>query len=406
MISPKNLIINTSANTKIDTAVKSDALPSNLKMSSNGKTSKNDKENPGTPDPAAFVALLGQVLSDSKNEPIPTDVSKNTELQDTNALLTKNTSTKGLPENLTATLTAEDQKLVDLQAAQQDSNPALTWIDSKSFQSLTPIAAQIKSQMTDLKDASTQTDQLANIANMINGTADKQQVKDGLTVLQGQPQAGQTQAQATQLASDLVPIGALPLDKIKEELAQSLQVSGADKQAVAEKRPEELLAQHTPVNNLDANGLANQTATTTAAKTVEISVPVNNPQWADKFSEQIAWLGQQGIKSAQIKIHPEDLGPIEINIKMDKNDASVNIVSHSAMVRDIIEQAMPKLRDMMAEQGLNLSDVHINSDQGSRQSSQGSAQKEPDRSFVAPEDEIQLVSTPKKPPKRLVDYFA
>lgn len=406
MISPKNLMINTSANTKIDTAVTANALPSNLKMTSNGKTSKDDKESPGTPDPAAFVALLGQVLSDNivKNEPVPTDVSKSTDLQDTNVLLTKNASTKGLPENLIATGPTDAQKSTDLQAAEQDSNPALTWIDSKSFQSLTPIAAQVKSQITDLKDTSTQTSQLAQIANVINGTTDKPQIKEALIPLQ--PQAAQPQAQATQLASDLVPIGALPLDKIKEELTQSLQISGVEKQVAGEKGPEELLARHTPLNNLDANGLANQPATNTTAKTVEISVPVNNPQWADKFSEQIAWLGQQGIKSAQIKIHPEDLGPIEINIKMDKNDASVNIISHSAIVRDIIDQAMPKLREMMADQGLNLSDVHINSDQGSRQSSQGSAQKEPDRSFVSPEDEVQLVTTPKKPPKRLVDYFA
>jgi flagellar hook-length control protein FliK len=123
------------------------------------------------------------------------------------------------------------------------------------------------------------------------------------------------------------------------------------------------------------------------------------------------WLGQNDIKSAVIKISPEELGPIEINVKVVKDNASVNIISHSAQVRDLVDQAIPRLRDMMAEQGLNLSDVQVNAEQRSNQfaqsgNSNNDQQHEATSSASDADDEIQLISSVKKGPKRLVDYFA
>ncbi len=46
---------------------------------------------------------------------------------------------------------------------------------------------------------------------------------------------------------------------------------------------------------------------------------------------------------------------MEISVKMVKDSAVVTINSHSAQVRDSVDQAIPRLRDMMAEQGVNFS---------------------------------------------------
>jgi flagellar hook-length control protein FliK len=144
-------------------------------------------------------------------------------------------------------------------------------------------------------------------------------------------------------------------------------------------------------------------------KTLEIPVPVTHPQWGDKFADHIAWLGKNEITSAMIKIHPEELGPIEINIKVVKDVASVNIISHSAQVRDIMDQAIPKLRDVMSAQGLNLSEVQISADQrGNAFAQNNNNQQQQDEAavFYDGDEDVQMVSSVKKPPKGLVDYFA
>lgn len=144
---------------------------------------------------------------------------------------------------------------------------------------------------------------------------------------------------------------------------------------------------------------------TTRAKSLDMPVDINSSQWADKFSEHIIWLGNQGIKSALIKIHPEDLGPLEISIKVVKDNASVNISSQNSTVRDIVDQALPRLREMMAEQGLNLTDVHIGADANSRQFSQHSNSAE-DGFTSHYEEEIQSTVSSKRTQEGLIDYFA
>ncbi|KTD75170.1 flagellar hook-length control protein FliK [Legionella waltersii] len=141
-------------------------------------------------------------------------------------------------------------------------------------------------------------------------------------------------------------------------------------------------------------------------KSIEIPVPLNSSQWTDQFAEQIVWLGHHSIKTALIKIHPEELGPIEINIKVVKDAASVNIATHSTLVKDVVDQAIPRLREMMAEQGIHLSDVNIQSDSNPRQFSQQN-----NDALAVPtqesEQEIQATTTiNRRPPKGLIDYFA
>lgn len=142
------------------------------------------------------------------------------------------------------------------------------------------------------------------------------------------------------------------------------------------------------------------------SQTLMIPIEVDKPEWSKQFSDQIIWLGQQDVKSAVIKINPEDLGPLEINIKVTNDIASINIVTHNHHVRDIIDQSLPRLQAMMADQGLNLSEVQIDSDANPRRFSQqnDSTQEQLTQTF---EDEIGVTPLKNKGKmKGLVDYFA
>ncbi|HAU1150430.1 TPA: flagellar hook-length control protein FliK [Legionella pneumophila] len=142
-----------------------------------------------------------------------------------------------------------------------------------------------------------------------------------------------------------------------------------------------------------------------APKNFTIPIHVNHSQWSNQLSERIVWLGHQEVKNALIKIHPEELGPLEINVNVVKDNASVNISTHSVYVKEIVDQALPRLREMMAQQGINLSEVHIGTDTNSRQYSQQNHNVDIDLVQSA-EDKNKIISLTKYLPKGLVDYFA
>ncbi|HHF7375041.1 flagellar hook-length control protein FliK [Legionella bozemanae] len=144
----------------------------------------------------------------------------------------------------------------------------------------------------------------------------------------------------------------------------------------------------------------------TLSMPLAIPMEIDKPEWSKQFADHIIWLGQQEVKSAIIKINPEDLGPLEISIKVINDSASVNITTHTHQIRDIIDQSLPKLQAMMAEQGLNLSEVHIDSDGSAHQSPQQNSSSQ-EETALAIEDEAGITPLKnKKILKGLVDYFA
>ena len=216
-------------------------------------------------------------------------------------------------------------------------------------------------------------DQPDNDASVINSKEDLQKILNSLT---------------TQVSSTTS-------ERVTSELVQRAEIENPILTNI-----QNVVQTGTLINHENQNSLA-----AADPKFFDIPVDINNSQWADKFSEHIVWFGNQGIKSALIKISPDDLGPIEISIKVIKDAASVNINSHSSHVRDIVDQAIPKLREMMAEQGLSLSDVHIGSETSSRQFSQNN-QGSGDGLISSSEDEVQITQITKRVQQGLIDYFA
>jgi len=90
-----------------------------------------------------------------------------------------------------------------------------------------------------------------------------------------------------------------------------------------------------------------------------ITETLGKPEWNQSMSKQISWMASQNIRSAEIKLTPSNLGTIEVRV--DMNDDKLNVVfsSRDIGVRDSMEQAMPKLREMMEEQGLELGDTDV-----------------------------------------------
>jgi flagellar hook-length control protein FliK len=93
-----------------------------------------------------------------------------------------------------------------------------------------------------------------------------------------------------------------------------------------------------------------------------ITVPFDDPRFGGALSERVQWLVKEGIQSAELTLHPQDMGPIRIEMSIDGMAASIDFAATQADTRAAIEQALPRLRDLLADQGLQLGGTQIGAD--------------------------------------------
>lgn len=107
-----------------------------------------------------------------------------------------------------------------------------------------------------------------------------------------------------------------------------------------------------------------------------LALPLQQKGWDQAMGERVVWMARSNIQEAQLQLNPRELGPIEIKIALKQEQAHVQFVAHHATTRDALEAAMPRLREMFNESGLNLtqSDVSQHSFRdGERNSPAGTA---------------------------------
>ncbi len=87
--------------------------------------------------------------------------------------------------------------------------------------------------------------------------------------------------------------------------------------------------------------------------------PVQSGQWAQEFGEKIVWMARQDQQQAQLSLNPAHLGPLQISLKLDADQASAVFTAATPEVRQAIEDAMPRLREMLASAGISLGQAQV-----------------------------------------------
>jgi flagellar hook-length control protein FliK len=99
---------------------------------------------------------------------------------------------------------------------------------------------------------------------------------------------------------------------------------------------------------------------------VTINTPVDHEKWGDEFNQKITWLAGSKDQTAELHLNPPQLGPMDVVLKVSGDQATALFTSPHAAVREAIEQALPKLREMMADSGIMLGNATV-SDQAPRE---------------------------------------
>lgn len=126
------------------------------------------------------------------------------------------------------------------------------------------------------------------------------------------------------------------------------------------------------VSRLRSNGelAALQASSAASAKAAEqgaalkgyatsIDVPVGHAEWGEKLVGKLTWLTANKLSVAEIHLTPPDMGPMEVRVKVNQEQATVTVHSANPVVRDQLELHSHRLRDMLSEQGLSLEQFDV-----------------------------------------------
>ena len=160
---------------------------------------------------------------------------------------------------------------------------------------------------------------------------------------------------------------------------------------------EQLASAQAMVNPLPANPV-----------THSIAAPLGSPAWAGEFSQKISWLSHQQSQVAELHLNPPDLGPMHVVISVTDNQATAQFSSPHSEVRHAIENALPKLRESLADNGIMLGNATV-SDQTPRDSGANQFRQPSNRTVVINTAEPAAISVPPVSTRRhtgMLDTFA
>src|SRR5690606_23625236 len=89
-----------------------------------------------------------------------------------------------------------------------------------------------------------------------------------------------------------------------------------------------------------------------------IPARVGTQAWDNQVSQRIVYMvGKE--QAATLTLNPPDLGPVQVVLNVSNEGASVAFSSNQLEVRQALENALPRLREMMGENGIALGNATV-----------------------------------------------
>ncbi|PTR09041.1 flagellar hook-length control protein FliK [Nitrosospira sp. Nsp5] len=93
--------------------------------------------------------------------------------------------------------------------------------------------------------------------------------------------------------------------------------------------------------------------------------------WDNALGQKVLWMASNQQQVAELTLNPSDLGPLQVVLSVNNDQASATFISQNIDVRQALEAALPRLREMMADSGINLGETTVSADTSQRQGTFG-----------------------------------
>lgn len=177
-----------------------------------------------------------------------------------------------------------------------------------------------------------------------------------------QPGQAQQKVGAGETAHD--PSAATSATERTAILAGTADAAKPGRSAIAGGKTEEALAMQSEhaAPRAEAVQQAPSNPARIAEQPVRIEAPLGSRQWDGEFANRLAWMVGKQEQRADLVLTPPQLGRIEVSLSVHGEQATAIFTSASASVRDAIENALPRLREVLLESGIQLGQAQVGSE--------------------------------------------
>ena len=283
------------------------------------------------------------------------------------------------PAELTALFKPENTKAGSKSADDKDK-PEATPLSASDMQNVQALFAMLPGAVTPTATPSTpvsseageliaQTDtgrksqtsltQLLNSAQQ-SPAPGKDEKHDAKSATQNSPAVNSTASQSQPAAQSTTSSG-LTLDSSFQQ-ALSNMVKQDDQSAIKASTSDNAISATPFASASSLPAPVTASATSSTPSTPLLNSQLGSDEWQQALSQQIVMFSRNGQQNAELRLHPDDLCPIQISLKLDNDQAQISLVSSHSHVRSALEAAIPQLRSALAESGINLGESQVSSD--------------------------------------------
>ena len=91
-----------------------------------------------------------------------------------------------------------------------------------------------------------------------------------------------------------------------------------------------------------------------------LSARVGTEAWEHQVGQKVVYMVGSEEQTASLTLNPPDLGPLQVVLSVTNDQASVTFSANQEEVRHALENALPRLREMMSESGIALGSATVN----------------------------------------------
>ena len=269
---------------------------------------------------------------------------------------------------------SEQRQVTDRQANAERFAEALSRQEKSSDGQRRPILSATEIETTEQK--------VANAATDADGKTKPRDELSGLAELGSKVKPSAPQQDGASVA------------QLLEGATKAAPVTASD---TATSFSENLINQQTASVSTQSGTVKASELSSTLQSTMQAVQKPLDPQQSEasqKLQERINIMLSKNIQRADIRLDPPELGQLNVRINMNAEQATVQFQVQSAQARDAVEQALPRLREMLEQQGVALADTDVQEQQqqmaGDAEQQQGGGSRADASTETTSEHEILL----------------
>ena len=246
--------------------------------------------------------------------------------------------------------TAELRKILASQNGGADKPQALTQEQSAKAEQLLAEVRQLLKGRTGLNEKSAEGKASESVITATDVKAGKEKTSSG--------DIGVKSNEGKQAAKGSSVNAAVEAETKVADAVQQGQVFRNNTDALADASAARAI-QGQMVSTTQGTVAANESSQANTLQALQRPLDLQQTEASQKLQERINIMMSRNIQRADIRLDPPELGSVHIRVNMSGEQASVQFQAQTQQARDALETTMPRLREMLEQQGINLADTQV-----------------------------------------------